>query len=77
MPRVVHSGLKEMSTYINKDEELAPSNPFQLCEKGKETKPEHTVRDLALQLLSEQSGKRRHSESFSSIMSCTTILLLL
>ncbi|XP_067929881.1 RAB6A-GEF complex partner protein 2-like [Watersipora subatra] len=54
-------GLKEMSTYINKDEELAPSNPFQLCEKGKETKPEHTVRDLALQLLSEQSGKRRHN----------------
>lgn len=57
------AGLKELSAYIDNDRErsLAPTNPFQQCETSRDN-PEHSIREIALQLLSEQSARRRNSK---------------
>ncbi|KAF6023643.1 RGP1 [Bugula neritina] len=52
-------GMKEPSAYTDKQKVLAPSNPFLASDDN--SSAEHSVRDIALQLLAEQSARKRNN----------------
>jgi len=52
--------MKEPSAYTDKQKVLAPSNPFLASDDN--SSAEHSVRDIALQLLAEQSARKRNSK---------------